>query len=126
MRRTLYGVLEDTSRAAAELRGRKLVLDPDIDRRLARFEEAIDRALASSPDRTTVAQPEEFVALDALCELHIAVQNQPESLRSLIRPIVDEWIAYAVTTGLTPQELAARTRTQEGAAPLETWLDHGE
>jgi hypothetical protein len=126
MRRTLYGVLENTSRAAAELRSRKLVIDPDIDRRLARFEEAIERALASSPDRTTVAQPEEFVALDALCELHIAVQGQPESLRSLVRPIVDEWIAYAVTTGLTPQELAARTRTHDVAAPLETWLDHGD
>ena len=123
MRRTLYGVLEDTSRAAAELRGRKVVIDPDIDRRLARFEEAIERALASSPDRTTVAHPEEFVVLDALCELHIAVQGQPESLRSLVRPIVDDWIAYAVTTGLTPQELAARTRTHAGATPLENWFD---
>ena len=50
MRRTLYGVLEDTRVAATALRVQTPVLDPGISDKLARFEAAIDHALASSPD----------------------------------------------------------------------------
>lgn len=121
MRRTLYGVLEDTRVAATALRGETPILDPDISDKLARFEAAIDHALASSPDGATVAQPEELVALDALCDLHLALQHRDELLKERLRPIIDEWIAYAASTGLTPQELA-RSAGQEHRTEMDGWL----
>lgn len=120
MARTLYGVLEDTLAAAGAMRG-SAALDPEIDDKLARFEAAMRQALASSPDRATVARAEEYVALNALCELHVAIQSRPESLRAQLRPIVDEWIAYAAATGLTPQELA-RAAQQDAAREVDDWL----
>lgn len=121
MRRTLYGVLEDTRVAATALRVQTPMLDPGISDKLARFEAAVDHALASSPDGTTVAQPEELVALDALCDLHLALQHHDEPLKERLRPIVDEWIAYAASTGLTPQELA-RSAGQESRTEMDGWL----
>lgn len=118
MTRTLYGVLEDTLAAAAELR-QVPALDPGLEERLSRLEAAIQRALASSPDGATVARAEEYVALNALCDLHLAIQDRPESLRSRFRPIIDEWIAYAAETGLTPQEL---DRAEPAAREVDEWL----
>lgn len=120
MRRTLYAVLEHTREAAKDLRAAGLELEAGISDRLARFESAIEHALASSPDGETVAHAEEYVALDALCDLHVALQDQPGPLREQVRPIVDEWIAYAVSTGLTPQELASSAGKQGDAA--DEWL----
>ncbi len=118
MRRTLYGVMQDTHRVVTELRARGPVLSPEIDQKLARFEAAITHALASSPDGETLARPEELVSLDALCDLHVALQNQPEFLRARLRPIVEDWIAHAAMTGLTPEDLSARAP----ATPLDVWL----
>lgn len=121
MQRTLYGVLQDTRHAAAGIREQGLELDPEISVKLARFEAAIDHALASSPDGVTVSHPEEYVALDALCDLHLSLQSRPESLQTLLRPIVDEWIAYAASTGLTPQELS-QSAARENSREVEGWL----
>ena len=121
MRRSLYAVLEDTRVAAMDLR-LALTLDPEIEAKLARFEKAVEHAIASSPDGKTVAHAEEYVALDALCELHVALQGRPAEVRDRLRPIVDEWIAYAASTGLTPQELAA----QRDNSPVDRWLTSGE
>lgn len=120
MARTLYEVLEDTLAAARAMRA-STALDPEIDDKLARFEAAVGHALSSSPDRATVARAEEYVALNALCELHVAIQSRPESLRSQLRPIIDEWIAYAADTGLTPQELA-KAAQQETTRDVDDWL----
>jgi hypothetical protein len=121
MRRTLYGVFQDTHQAVADLRAGDTGLDAEISQKLARFETAVEHALASSPDQATVAHPEELVALDALCDLHIAAQSRPQPLREQLRPIVDAWIAYAASTGLTPQELAqAKPDAAEGR--IDAWL----
>lgn len=125
MLRSLYDVLEDTRTAAAAIRTDGLWLEPPIDEKLRRFEAAVEHALASSPDGETVAQAEELVALNALSDLHLALQNQPVELRERLRPIVDEWIAYAASTGLTPQELA-RSATHAGGTDVETWLRTAE
>lgn len=117
---TLYGVLEDTLAAVGAMRA-SAELDTEIEGKLARFEETIRLAMASSPDRSTVARAEEYVALNALCDVHVAIQSRPESLRSQLRPIVDEWISYAAATGLTPQELT-RTPQQEPAVDADGWL----
>ena len=119
MSRTLYEVLEETRGAATDLR-ESTALPPDISEKLARFEAAIDHALASSPDGRTVAHPEEYVALDALCDLHVALQQQSTEMRDRLRPIVDEWIAYAASTGLTPQEFEASHR--ETVSAVDGWL----
>ena len=119
MRRTLYGVMKDTKRATAELRATAAVLPPDIDEKLSRFEAAITHALATSPDGETIAQPEELVTLDALCDLHLAAQEQPEHLRQRLRPIVDDWIAHAAMTGIAPIDLEGRSRKP---TQLEAWL----
>ena len=121
MRRTLYGVIEETREAAAELRRSPAGLSPEIEGKLARFEEAVTHAMASSPDGHHIAQPEEMVALDALCDLHVALGGAPEALRERFRPIVDAWISYAVATGMTPQEMSVRAATAE--SDLEAWLD---
>lgn len=121
MRRTLYGVMKGTTEAAAALRADGVPLTPDVDRKLARVEAAVAHALASSPDGETIAQAEELVALDALCDLHLAAQREPEPLRARLRPIVDEWIAHAARTGLAPAELPSRA-----SVPLDTWLDAQE
>lgn len=120
MRRTLYGLMKDTTEAAAELRASGVALAPDVDRKLARAESAIDHALASSPDGETIAQPEELVALDALCDLHLAAETQPEPLRARLRPIVAEWIAHAARTRVTPADLSP-----PAIAPstLDSWFD---
>lgn len=118
MRRTLYGVMQDTQRVTTELRAGGPVLSPAIDHKLARFEAAITHALASSPDGDTIAQPEELVSLDALCDLHLALQDQPEFLRARLRPVIEDWIAHAAMTGITPEDLSARAP----AAPLDVWL----
>jgi hypothetical protein len=120
MSRTLYAVLQETQQAASDLR-QSASLPGDIAEKLARFEAAIDHALASSPDGKTVAHPEEYVALDALCDLHVALQEQSLDMRERLRPIVDEWIAYAASTGLTPQELEAAHR--EPVSPVDGWLE---
>lgn len=123
MSRTLYAVLEETRVAASDLR-ESTALTPDISEKLARFESAVEHALASSPDGATVAHPEEYVALDALCDLHVALQDQSTEMRDRLRPIVDEWIAYAASTGLTPQEFeASRTATsgQGFGRPAKDW-----
>ena len=119
MSRSLYAVLQETRHAASDLR-QKAALTDDIGEKLARFEAAIDHALASSPDGATVAHPEEYVVLDALCDLHLALQDQPAGLREQLRPIVDEWIAYAASTGLTPQEFEAARRETPNA--VDGWL----
>lgn len=121
MQRTLYGVLQDTRHTAARIREQGIELDAEISNKLAHFEASIDHALASSPDGVTVSHPEEYVALDALCDLHLSLQSRPDSLRSLLRPIVDEWIAYAASTGLTPQELA-QSATRESIQKVDGWL----
>ena len=118
MRRTLYGVMQDTHRVTTELRVRGPGLSPEIDNKLARFEAAITHALASSPDGETIAQPEELVSLDALCDLHVALQGQPEFLRARLRPIIEDWIAHAAMTGITPEGLSGPA----AAAPLDVWL----
>ncbi|MBA3948927.1 MAG: hypothetical protein H0X44_03170 [Acidobacteria bacterium] len=117
--------MKDTTQAAAELRAGGVALAPDVDRKLARVEAAIDHALASSPDGETIAKAEELVALDALSDLHLAAQTQPEPLRSRLRPIVDEWIAHAARTGVTPSDLSSPAST---ATPLtlDSWLDARE
>ena len=120
MRRTLYGLIEETRQAAAELRRSPARLSPDVDAKLARFEEAVAHALSSSPDGQHVAHPEEMVALDALCDLHVALAGASEALRDRFRPIVDAWISYAVATGMTPHEMAERGSSHSA---LETWLD---
>ncbi|HUF24553.1 MAG TPA: hypothetical protein VMN81_10525 [Vicinamibacterales bacterium] len=120
MGRTLYEVLEETRGAAAVLRTGG-DLDPEISQKLVRFEIAVEHALDTSPDKATVAHPEEVVALNALCDLHLAAQSRPESLRARLRPIVDVWIAYAASTGLTPQELA-QPRPDDPAGPVDAWL----
>jgi hypothetical protein len=111
--------MQDTRRAASDLR-EAASADPSIAAKLARFEEALEHALATSPDGTTVAHPEEYVALDALCDLHVALQDRSEELRERLRPIIDEWIAYAASTGLTPQELQAANR--DSGPSVEGWL----
>ena len=121
MGRTLYEVLEETRGAAAVLRTEALGLDPEISQKLSRFEIAVEHALQTSPDETTVALPEELVALNALCDLHLAAQSRPESLRARLRPIVDVWIAYAASTGLTPQDLG-QARPDAESGPVEAWL----
>lgn len=121
MGRTLYEVLEETRGTAAVLRTESADLDPEISQKLARFEIAVQHALESSPDQATVAHPEEVVALNALCDLHLAAQSRPESLRARLRPIVDVWIAYAASTGLTPQELV-QPRPNASTGPVEAWL----
>lgn len=123
MRRTLYGVMKDTTRATADLRA-AIDLAPEIDQKLARFESAVAQALASSPDGESIAQPEELVTLDALCDLHVAAQEQPEPIRERLRPIIDEWIAHAAMTGITPLELTERADAGAPSA-LEAWL-HAE
>ena len=120
MSRTLYAVLQETRRAAADLR-QSTMLTGELAEKLARFEVSVDQALASSPDGATVAHPEEYVALDALCDLHVALQEQPPDMRERLRPIVDEWIAYAASTGLTPQEFEAARR--ESADAVDGWLE---
>jgi len=117
---TLYGVLEDTLAAVGAMRA-SAELDAEIDGKLASFEETIRHVIASSPDRSTVARADEYVALNALCDLHVAIQSRPESLRSRLRPIVDEWISYAAATGLTPQELT-RAAQQEPGRDAGGWL----
>ncbi len=119
MRPTLYGVLEDTRDAAAELRADALPLSPDVDAKLTRFESAVTHALLSSPDGQNIAHPEEMVALDALCELHLALRDAREPLRARFRPIVETWISYAVTTGMTPQEMEARSAD----SPVDAWFE---
>lgn len=121
MRRTLYGVMKGTTEAAATLRADGTELAHEVDRKLARVEAAIAHALASSPDGETIAQAEELVALDALCDLHLAVQTQPEPLREQLRPIIDEWIAYAARTGIAPPEAPRRE-----VMPIDQWLDTQE
>jgi hypothetical protein len=121
MGRTLYEVLEETRGAAAVVRTEAVDLDPEISQKLSRFEIAVEHALQTSPDKTTVAHPEELVALNALCDLHLAAQSRPESLRARLRPIVDVWIAYAASTGLTPQELG-QTSPSDESGPVEAWL----
>jgi len=121
MGRSLYEVLEETRVAAAVVRTDAVDLDPEISRKLTRFEIAVDHALETSPDHATVAHPEELVALNALCDLHLAAQSRPESLRARLRPIVDVWIAYAASTGLTPQELGQAT-PGDGSGPVDAWL----
>lgn len=121
MRRTLYGVMKGTTEAATALRADGTVLAHEVDRKLARVEAAIAHALASSPDGETIAQAEELVALDALCDLHLAVQTQPEPLRERLRPIIDEWIAHAARTGIAPPDAPRRE-----AMPLDQWLDTQE
>lgn len=118
---TLYEVLEETRGAAAVLRTEAVDLDPEISQKLSRFEMAVEHALRTSPDKATVAHPEELVALNALCDLHLAAQSRPESLRARLRLIVDVWIAYAASTGLTPQELA-QPRPDDPAWPVDAWL----
>lgn len=125
MLRSLYEVLESTRTAAASVRTDGLRLEPRIDEKLRRFEEAIEHALATSPDGETVAQAEELVALNALSDLHLELQDQPVELRERLRPIVDEWIAYAASTGLTPQE-PARSAADAGATDVDTWLQTAE
>lgn len=120
MSRTLYAVMQETQAAASELR-ETAVLDPAISEKLARFETAVAHALASSPDGATVAHPEEYVALDALCDLHVALQDQPPEMRERLRPIVDEWIAYAAATGMTPEELASSH--QPKGEEVDRWLN---
>ena len=122
MRRTLYGVMKDTRRAAADLRATAPTLSPEIDLKLARFERAVAHALASSPDGETIAQPEELVTLDALSDLHLAAQHQPDALRDRLRPIVDEWIAHAAVTGITPADLVPRPESH-ATTQLDDWLD---
>src|SRR5687768_4559955 len=122
MRRTLYGVMKDTNRATAALRAASPALAPELDQKLSRFESAIAHALASSPDGETIAQPEELVTLDALCDLHLAAQGQPEALRERLRPIVDEWIAHAAMTGITPLDLEGRPESQS-ATQLDAWFE---
>jgi hypothetical protein len=123
MRRTLYGVIKATNEAAAQLREGEVALTPDIEQKLDRFEAAMRHALASSPDGETIAQPEELVALDALCDLHLALQDQPERMRAALRPIIDDWITYAVTMGVTPDEMVARATTGAAPAAIESWLE---
>jgi hypothetical protein len=113
--------MKDTNRATADLRATAPALPPDIDQKLSRFEAAIAHALATSPDGETIAQPEELVTLDALCDLHLAAQEQPEPLRERLRPIIDDWIAHAAMTGITPVDLETRTASQT-TAQLEAWL----
>lgn len=122
MRRTLYGVMKDTNRATAALRATTPALAPDIDQKLSRFESAIAHAMASSPDGQTIAQPEELVTLDALCDLHLAAQEQPEPLRERLRPIVEEWIAHAAMTGITPLDLEERTEPPP-VTQLDDWFE---
>jgi hypothetical protein len=117
--------MHDTHRVTAELRASESVIPPDIDHKLARFEAAIAHALASSPDGETIAQPEELVSLDALCDLHVALRDQPEVLRARLRPIVDDWIAHAAMTGITPEDLAGREPVPSDTA-LEAWLNAGD
>ena len=121
MGRTLYEVLEETRGAAALVRTDAVDLESEISQKLARFEIAVEHALQTSPDHATVAHPEELVALNALCDLHLAAQSGPEPLRERLRPIVDVWIAYAASTGLTPQELV-QARPGHAAEPVEAWL----
>lgn len=120
MRRTLYGVMKDTTRAIADVRAATPDLSPGIDQKLGRFEAAVAQALTSSPDGEAIASPEELVTLDALCDLHVAAQNEAEPLRERLRPIIDEWIAHAAMTGLTPLELE-RAKTSP-ALTVEAWL----
>ncbi|HEX6324597.1 MAG TPA: hypothetical protein VFZ36_12795 [Vicinamibacterales bacterium] len=120
MGRTLYEVLEETRGTAALLRTGDAGLDPEISQKLARFETAVDHALASSPDGATVAHPEELVALNALCDLHLAAQGQPEWLRERLRPIVDVWIAYAASTGLSP-DLPSAEPANDLADQVKDW-----
>lgn len=120
MGRTLYEVLEETREAAAVLRAEG-ALDPEMSQKLARFDVAVEHALASSPDGATVAHPEELVALNALCDVHLAAQSRPEALRARLRPIVDVWIAYAASTGVTPQELG-QARPDDASGPVDAWL----
>ena len=119
MGRTLYAVLQDTQSAAADLRETARA-DAVIADKLARFEAAVEHALASSPDGATVAHPEEYVALDALCELHLALQDRPVEFRERLRAIIDEWIAYAASTGMTPEEFEAASR--DSSAEVDGWL----
>jgi len=119
--RSLYEVLEGTRIAANAIRADGVALEPAIDEKLRRFEQAVQHALESSPDGETVAQAEEFVALNALSDLHVALRGKPAELQDRLRPIVDEWIAYAACTGLTPQELA-RPAAQPHAPDVDTWL----
>lgn len=125
MRRTLYGVLKDTKRAASDLRADGVALAPEVEQALGRFEAAVRHALASSPDGETIAQAEELVAIDALCDLHVSLQTQPEDLRSRLRPIIDDWIEHAAS-GVTSQDLERRAATGPAAAPLDSWLDAQE
>ena len=121
MRRTLYRVMKDTTEAAAALRADGIPLSPEVDRKLARVEAAVAHALASSPDGETIAQAEELVALDALCDLHLALQTQPERLRERLRPVVEDWIAHAARTGITPPDSRPNAPAQ-----LDEWLDAQE
>lgn len=125
MARTLYEVLEETRGAAALLRTGDAGLDPEISQKLARFETSVDHALASSPDGATVAHPEELVALNALCDLHLAAQGQPEGLRERLRPIVDVWIAYAASTGLSP-DLPSSVPANDLADQVKDWPVGGQ
>lgn len=101
MASTLYGVLKDTLAAVAELRP---LCDGGLDDQIGRFEAAVRRALASSRDGSTVAASEEYAALNALCDLHVRVQGAAENVRARLSPIIDDWIAYAASTGRTPEE----------------------
>ena len=121
MQRTLYGVLQDTRDTAARISEQGADFDEELSSKLAHFLAAIDHALASSPDGVTVSHPEEYVALDALCDLHLSLQSRPDELRNLLRPIVDEWIAYAASTGLTPQELA-QSAARDSTHEVDGWL----
>lgn len=121
MPRTLYAVLQDTRQTAARIREQGAELDPELNAKLAHFEAAIDHALVSSPDGVTVSHPEEYVALDALCDLHVTLQSRPDSLRNLLSPIVDEWIAYAAATGLGPQDLG-QPASRDAEQKVEGWL----
>ena len=59
-----------------------------------------------------------MVGPDALCELHLTLRREDERLRARFRPIVETWISYAVTTGMTPEEMEART----ASSPVDAWL----
>lgn len=125
MRPTVYGVVRQTEEAASRIRGEGNALSPAINGTLTRLEAAVRRALASSPDGETIARAEKLVALDAFCDLHVALEDQPEDVRARFRPILDAWVADGAMRAVTLGELERRAG-RTASSDLESWFDTGE
>lgn len=117
MRPTLHAVLEQARDAICEIRNDGMPISSSVEIPLASLEQAIEHALASSPDGQEVAHAEESVVIARARDVGHTLPSAPPELATRLGDIVSLCLTHA------PADMDTAGTSEAGTTSLDDWLE---